>query len=35
VAKGLEKRGVNGSQPKASDMAQLIWDPVLARMAQR
>jgi hypothetical protein len=34
VAKGLESRGVGGPQPKASDMNQLIWDPVLAAMAQ-
>jgi hypothetical protein len=37
VAKGLELRGASGSgpQPKAANMFQLVWDPVLARMAQR
>jgi len=36
VAKGLEPRGASGSgpQPKAADMYKLVWDPVLARMAQ-
>jgi len=37
VAKGLETRGANGSgpQPKAADMNELVWDPILERMAQR
>jgi len=35
VAKGLETRGVNGPQPKAADMYELVWDPVLAASAQR
>ena len=37
VAKGLETKGANGSgpQPKAADMFQLSWDPVLAASAQR
>ena len=37
VAKGLEVRGASGSgpQPKAANMFQLVWDPVLAKMAQR
>jgi len=35
VAKGLEIRGVNGPQPKAADMYELVWDPVLAASAQR
>jgi hypothetical protein len=35
VAKGLETRGVNGGQPKAADMFELVWDPVLAASAQR
>ena len=37
VAKGLETQGANGRgpQPKASDMFQLSWDPVLAASAQR
>ena len=36
VAQGLEPRGANGSgpQPKAADMYKLVWDPVVARMAQ-
>ena len=35
VAKGLETRGVGGGQPKAADMFELAWDPVLADSAQR
>ena len=35
VAKGLESRGVGGGQPKAADMYELVWDPVLAASAQR
>jgi hypothetical protein len=37
VAKGLETRGANGSgpQPKAADMFQMCWDPLLAKMSQR
>ena len=37
VAKGQETQGANGSgpQPKAADMFQLSWDPVLAASAQR
>jgi hypothetical protein len=35
VAKGLEARGVGGGQPKAADMNELVWDPVLAASAQR
>ena len=35
VAKGLESRGVGGGQPKAADMFELSWDPVLATSAQR
>ena len=35
VAKGLEGRGVGGGQPKAADMFELVWDPVLAASAQR
>ena len=35
VAKGLEARGLNGGQPKAADMFELVWDPVLAASAQR
>jgi len=37
VAKGLESRGANGSgpQPKAADMFQMSWDPLLAKMSQR
>jgi hypothetical protein len=35
VAKGLETRGVNGPQPKAADMYELVWDSVLAASAQR
>ena len=35
VAKGLETRGVNGAQPKAADMYELVWDKELAASAQR
>ena len=35
VAKGLETQGASGPQPKAADMFQLSWDPVLAASAQR
>ncbi len=35
VAKGLETIGVNGPQPSAADMFELVWDPVLAASAQR
>ncbi len=35
LAKGLETKGVNGPQPKAADMYELVWDPVLAASAQR
>ena len=35
VAKGLESRGVGGGQPKAADIYELSWDPVLAASAQR
>ena len=35
VAKGLETRGASGPQPKAADMFQLSWDPILAASAQR
>jgi hypothetical protein len=35
VAKGLEVQGANGPQPSATDMYELVWDPVLAASAQR
>lgn len=35
IAQGLETRGVNGPQPSAADMNQLVWDSVLAASAQR
>ncbi|XP_017886304.1 venom allergen 3-like [Ceratina calcarata] len=35
VAAGLEKRGVSGPQPPASNMKTLIWDDGLAEVAQR
>ncbi len=35
VAKGYETRGVNGPQPKATDMYELVWDPILSTSAQR
>jgi len=35
VANGKEKRGVNGRQPKASNMRKLVWNDELAEVAQR
>ena len=35
VANGEEKRGVNGRQPKASNMRKLVWNDELAEVAQR
>ena len=35
VAKGKETRGVDGSQPKASNMRKLVWNDELAEVAQR
>ena len=35
VANGKEKRGLNGGQPKAANMRQLVWNEELAKVAQR
>ncbi len=35
VAKGLESQGVDGPQPNAADMFELVWDEGLAASAQR
>ena len=35
VAKGKEKLGVNGRQPKAANMRQMVWNDELAEVAQR
>ena len=35
VAKGKEKNGVDGGQPKASNMRKLVWNDELAEVAQR
>lgn len=35
VAKGLETKGLNGGQPKAANMFELVWDNELATSAQR
>ena len=35
VANGLEMRGINGSQPKAANMRELVWSNTLANIAQR
>jgi hypothetical protein len=35
VAKGLETQGVDGPQPPAADMYELVWDEGLAAAAQR
>ena len=35
VASGNEARGVNGGQPSATNMKQLVWNDDLAEVAQR
>ena len=35
VANGEEERGVDGSQPKATNMRELAWNDKLAEVAQR
>ena len=35
VANGLETRGNDGPQPKASNMMELVWNDELAEVAQR
>ena len=35
VANGLETRGNDGTQPKASNMMELVWNDELAEVAQR
>ena len=35
VANGLETRGNDGPQPKASNMIELTWNDELAEVAQR
>ena len=35
IAKGLESKGVDGPQPTASDMRELVWNDELAEVAQR
>ena len=35
VANGLETRGNDGPQPKASNMMELAWNDELAEVAQR
>jgi len=35
VAKGKETKGVNGRQPKAANMRQMVWNDELAEVAQR
>ena len=35
MAKGLEKQGIDGPQPNAADMFELVWDEGLAASAQR
>ena len=35
VANGKEKLGVDGRQPKAANMRQLVWNDELAEIAQR
>ena len=34
LAKGEETRGVNGTEPQAANMNQLVWDDEVARVAQ-
>lgn len=35
VANGQEDRGVDGAQPKAANMMELVWSDDLAEVAQR
>ena len=35
VANGQEDRGVDGAQPKAANMVELVWSDELAEVAQR
>ena len=35
VARGKEKLGVDGGQPKAANMRKLVWNDELADVAQR
>ena len=35
VASGKEHRGVNGTQPTATNMRKLVWSDELAQVAQR
>ena len=35
VANGQEDRGVDGTQPKAANMMELVWNDELAEVAQR
>ncbi len=35
MAKGLETQGIDGPQPKAADMYEIVWDEGLAASAQR
>ena len=35
VANGLEVLGVDGTQPKAANMRELVWNDELAEVAQR
>ena len=34
LAEGKETRGVNGTEPKAANMNELVWDDQVARVAQ-